>query len=250
MRVAEGNEVWVPHESEAWVRGVVTRNSVGKRRTVEVRTASGTLINADPDTIELDVGTHDSLAELAHITDLTKLPALHEPILLATLNERFKQGHIYTYTGPILISINPFKDVGLYNPATMQKYINAPLGKPMPPHAYAVADAAFKRMVASNGNNQSILVSGESGAGKTVTTKIVMEYLTAATGTNTASASGTDVSSKILQANPLLESFGNAKTLRNNNSSRSVVIYLSIYLSIRPSVRTSRSIYIKPSIYL
>jgi myosin heavy subunit len=109
--------------------------------------------------------------ELRAVADLTKLPALHEPALLQALNERFTSDDIYTFVGPILIAVNPFRRVqGLYDAATMKRWIAQQ--RDLPPHVFGVADAAFRAMVDEAGCNQSILVSGESGAGKTETTKI------------------------------------------------------------------------------
>ena len=175
----------------------------------------------------------------ATVENLINLPYLHEPAILHCLQNRYVGGDIYTYTGPILIALNPFKSVPLYTPQILESYYNFGLlksqgidsGRPLPPHVYAVADASYRdmmRVISQNTNtkspaavNQTILISGESGAGKTESTKIVLRYLT--TVGNTSGNSGLAMGSvmdKVLQSNPILESFGNAKTLRNDNSSR------------------------------
>ena len=194
--------------------------------------------------------------------NLINLPYLHEPAILFCLQvsdlvllnkppnftrfqQRYGKGDIYTYTGPILIAMNPFKRVPLYTPQILEVYYNLGLlkaqgivtddgGTPLPPHVYAIADAAYRDMMkvmmhgyglkdASSGGsgNHSILISGESGAGKTESTKIVLKYLTTV-GNSTVGSQLVDgsVMDKVLQSNPILEAFGNAKTLRNDNSSR------------------------------
>jgi myosin V len=164
---------------------------------------------------------------------------LHEPAILHCLQNRYVGGNIYTYTGPILIALNPFKSVPLYSPHILESYYNYGLLKsqgiegcrPLPPHVYAVADAAYRdmmRVVSQNltaksptAVNQTILISGESGAGKTESTKIVLRYLTTVGNSSGSSSFLTgSVMDKVLQSNPILESFGNARTLRNDNSSR------------------------------
>ena len=166
------------------------------------------------------------------------MPHLHEPSILYTLEQRYNEGDIYTYTGPILIAVNPFKQLPLYTAATLEMYYNHGLAKsqglesglPLAPHVYAIADDAYRGMMSalfdrnSDVANQSVLISGESGAGKTESTKIVLRYLTAL-GNDRSEGSVFDVSTgsimdQILQSNPILEAFGNARTLRNDNSSR------------------------------
>ena len=203
--------------------------------------------------------------------DLIHLTHLHEAAVVYCLKERYKLDEIYTSTGPILIALNPFKECPiLYSPKVMQTYLEngeemsgfynrkkskqSNLNKKLPPHVYAVADDAYRNMIRtlndkremqSNSNlnssietsNHSILVSGESGAGKTVTTKIIMKYLATLSKFSIQSSgrhsidkiivskknnAATDrtIEHQILQSNPILESFGNARTIRNDNSSR------------------------------
>ncbi|KAL6129847.1 hypothetical protein ACLB2K_068229 [Fragaria x ananassa] len=122
-----------------------------------------------------------------------------------------------TYTGSILIAVNPFQRLPhLYDNLMMNKYRGVPLGE-LNPHPFAIADAAYRQMI-NEGISQAILVSGESGAGKTESTKMLMQYL-AYMGGRSASE-GRSVEQQVLESNPVLEAFGNAKTVRNNNSSR------------------------------
>ncbi|KAG6430282.1 hypothetical protein SASPL_108346 [Salvia splendens] len=148
---------------------------------------------------------------------MTKLSYLHEPGVLANLRTRYELNEIYTYTGNILIAINPFQKLAhLSNSHMMQQYKGAPLGD-LSPHVFAIADVAYRAMI-NEGKSNSILVSGESGAGKTETTKMLMRYLAYLGGR--AVTEGRTVEQQVLESNPVLEAFGNAKTVRNNNSSR------------------------------
>ncbi|XP_010433173.1 PREDICTED: myosin-14-like isoform X2 [Camelina sativa] len=148
---------------------------------------------------------------------MTRLAYLHEPGVLQNMKSRFDINEIYTYTGNILIAVNPFRRLPhLYNNHMMQQYKGAGFGE-LSPHPFAVADAAYRQMK-NQGISQSILVSGESGAGKTETTKLLMQYLADMGGR--AVSEGRTVEKKVLESNPVLEAFGNAKTVRNNNSSR------------------------------
>ena len=148
--------------------------------------------------------------------DMVKLSYLHEAGVLHNLRRRYARDEIYTYTGQILIAVNPFQKIPhLYDQAMMEMYGGAEQGE-LSPHVYAVAEAAYKQML-SEGGSQSILVSGESGAGKTETAKHIMQYL-AHSAKHEDGTSG--VEKQVLETNPLLEAFGNAKTVRNDNSSR------------------------------
>ncbi|KAM7102076.1 unconventional myosin-IXa isoform 6-T9 [Ciconia maguari] len=146
--------------------------------------------------------------------DLCSLPDLNEKTLLENLRNRFKQEKIYTYVGSILIVINPFKFLPIYNPKYVKMYDNHQLGT-LEPHIYAVADVAYHAMLQRR-KNQCIVISGESGSGKTQSTNFLIHHLTALSQKGFASG----VEQIILGAGPVLEAFGNAKTAHNNNSSR------------------------------
>ncbi|XP_023408653.1 unconventional myosin-IXa isoform X11 [Loxodonta africana] len=146
--------------------------------------------------------------------DLCSLPDLNEKTLLENLRNRFKHEKIYTYVGSILIVINPFKFLPIYNPKYVKMYDNHQLGK-LEPHIYAVADVAYHAMLQRR-KNQCIVISGESGSGKTQSTNFLIHHLTALSQKGFASG----VEQIILGAGPVLEAFGNAKTAHNNNSSR------------------------------
>uniref|UniRef100_A0A4W6F4P1 Myosin IXA n=1 Tax=Lates calcarifer TaxID=8187 RepID=A0A4W6F4P1_LATCA len=146
--------------------------------------------------------------------DLCRLPELNERSLLDNLRSRFRQEKIYTYVGSILIVINPFKFLPIYNPKYVKMYDNHTLGD-LEPHIYAVADVAYHTMLQRE-RNQCIVISGESGSGKTQSTNFLIHHLTALSQKGFASG----VEQIILGAGPVLEAFGNAKTAHNNNSSR------------------------------
>uniref|UniRef100_A0A3Q1JK91 Myosin IXA n=1 Tax=Anabas testudineus TaxID=64144 RepID=A0A3Q1JK91_ANATE len=147
-------------------------------------------------------------------SDLCALPELTERALLESLRARFRQEKIYTYVGSILIVINPFQFLPIYNPKYVKLYDNHTLGK-LEPHIYAVADVAYHAMLQRR-RNQCIVISGESGSGKTQSTNFLIHHLTALSQKGFASG----VEQIILGAGPVLEAFGNAKTAHNNNSSR------------------------------
>ncbi|KAL3647048.1 hypothetical protein CASFOL_008016 [Castilleja foliolosa] len=142
--------------------------------------------------------------------DLIELSYLNEPSVLHNLQYRYAQDVVYSMAGPILVAINPFKDVPLYGNDFVTAYRQNLLDSP---HVYAVADKAYSDMMTDE-MNQSIIISGESGSGKTETAKIAMQYLAALCG------GGGGIESEVLQTSCALEAFGNAKTARNDNSSR------------------------------
>ncbi|KAG6515203.1 hypothetical protein ZIOFF_025588 [Zingiber officinale] len=210
VNIIMGSNVWVEDPQLSWVDGQVTKIT---GENAEVQTSNGktvvtTLSKLYPKDMEAPPGGVD---------DMTKLSYLHEPGVLQNLSARYQLNEIYTYTGNILIAINPFQRLThLYDSHMMTQYKGAPLGE-LSPHVFAVADVAFRAMV-NEGKSNSILVSGESGAGKTETTKMLMRYLAYLGGR--AATEGRTVEQQVLESNPVLEAFGNAKTVRNNNSSR------------------------------
>jgi myosin heavy subunit len=159
--------------------------------------------------------------------DLCAMPRLSKDAILSNLKKRFKGEVVYTYVGDIVVSVNPFKNVGAVGRAIRAKYKGGKTAK-LPPHIYALVDATFAEMCES-WMSQSILISGESGAGKTEAMKICLTYLgelsaaaagAAGGGSQPAGTSGDAVASQLMQTNPVMEAIGNAKTIRNNNSSR------------------------------
>lgn len=150
------------------------------------------------------------------VSDLTLLTTISDQAINENLRKRFLNGTIYTYIGHVLISVNPFRDLGIYTDAILESY----KGKnrlEVPPHVFAIAESMYYNMKAYN-ENQCVIISGESGAGKTEAAKRIMQYIAAASTTHSDSIG--KIKDMVLATNPLLESFGCAKTLRNNNSSR------------------------------
>ncbi|KAA0157294.1 hypothetical protein FNF29_00646 [Cafeteria roenbergensis] len=317
-----GADVWVADKDQAWVRAVVetlTTSASSLKATVRIEATGKSVELESP--LEPDgggardikmrnsgiPGDGDTPAEAppaegalrlsgVGLDDLIGLTHLHEPAILHVLCLRYASNIIYTYTGPILLAVNPFQRIdGLYSTELLQKYYLAGLLRsqgvdeqdPLPPHVFATADAAYRSMIDASADysegdegadamNQSVLVSGESGAGKTETAKVIMRYLSivgremkrhhgssssmassphrkarsgagaaaaaAASSAASASSPGTPLSpgqgafstshmehattgaasveERILKSNPILETFGNARTVRNENSSR------------------------------
>ncbi|KAJ1938089.1 class II myosin, partial [Linderina macrospora] len=155
------------------------------------------------------------------VEDMADLGYLNEASVVHNLKQRYASNMIYTYSGLFLVAVNPYYDLQIYGSEFVAAYRNKKRNE-MAPHIFAIADAAFHDMLHSK-ENQSILITGESGAGKTENTKKVIQYLTAIAGDRNASGgavSGSSLEQQVLSANPILESFGNAQTIRNNNSSR------------------------------
>ncbi|KAG8370771.1 hypothetical protein BUALT_Bualt13G0018100 [Buddleja alternifolia] len=208
--IIAGSHVWVEDLEVAWIDGQVTNV---KGDDVEVHASNEKKVVANLSKIY----PKDEEASPDGVDDMTKLSYLHEPGVLHNLAIRYQLDEIYTYTGSILIAINPFQRLPqLYDIHVMEQYKGAPFGK-LRPHVFAIADIAFRAMM-NEGRSNSILVSGESGSGKTETTKMLMQYIAYLGGHK--GSEGRTVEQKVLESNPVLEAFGNAKTVRNNNSSR------------------------------
>ncbi|KAG0053594.1 Myosin type-2 heavy chain 1 [Gryganskiella cystojenkinii] len=154
--------------------------------------------------------------------DLTNLSYLNEPAVLSNIKTRYSHCNIYTYSGIVLIAANPFARVNLYTQDIIQAYSGRRRGE-LEPHLFAIAEDAYRCMIRDE-KNQTIVVSGESGAGKTVSAKFIMRYFATADdsekGKDTSKAGMSETEEMILATNPIMEAFGNAKTTRNDNSSR------------------------------
>ncbi|XP_062326814.1 unconventional myosin-Ie isoform X2 [Osmerus eperlanus] len=149
------------------------------------------------------------------VDDMVLLPKINEDAIVDNLKKRYMDDYIFTYIGPVLISVNPFKQMPYFGDKEVEMYQGAAQYE-NPPHIYALADNMYRNMMIDS-ENQCVIISGESGAGKTVAAKYIMGYISRVSGGGPKVQHVKDI---ILQSNPLLEAFGNAKTLRNNNSSR------------------------------
>jgi len=150
------------------------------------------------------------------VSDLTLLSKVSNEAINENLKKRFEGREIYTYIGHVLVSVNPFRDLGIYTDDVLESY----KGKnrlEVPPHVFAIAESSYYNMKAYK-ENQCVIISGESGAGKTEAAKRIMQYIANVSGGESGEIK--QIKDMVLATNPLLESFGNAKTLRNNNSSR------------------------------
>ncbi|KAF6299167.1 myosin heavy chain 8 [Rhinolophus ferrumequinum] len=207
--------VFVTEPKESYVKSTIQSKDGGK---VTVKTESGaTLTVKDDQVYPMNPPKYDKIEDMAMMTHL------HEPAVLYNLKERYAAWMIYTYSGLFCVTVNPYKWLPVYNPEVVSAY-RGKKRQEAPPHIFSISDNAYQSMLTDR-ENQSILITGESGAGKTVNTKRVIQYFAtiAVTGEKKkeemSKMKGT-LEDQIISANPLLEAFGNAKTVRNDNSSR------------------------------
>uniref|UniRef100_A0A8K9XKA2 Myosin heavy chain 7 n=1 Tax=Oncorhynchus mykiss TaxID=8022 RepID=A0A8K9XKA2_ONCMY len=207
-------ECFVPDTEVEFVKASITSRDGDK---VTADTANGKTVTVK----DCDVHPQNP-PKFDKIEDMAMFTFLHEPAVLFNLKERYAAWMIYTYSGLFCVTVNPYKWLPVYN----QEVVSAYRGKKRseaPPHIFSISDNAYQYMLTDR-ENQSILITGESGAGKTVNTKRVIQYYAsiAAVGgkKDTASEKKGTLEDQIIQANPALEAFGNAKTIRNDNSSR------------------------------
>ncbi|KAM9667108.1 unconventional myosin-VI isoform 2-T2 [Trichechus inunguis] len=203
----DGKPVWAPHPTDGFQMGNIVDIGTGSLTIEPVNQKGKTFLALMNQVFPAE---EDSKKD---VEDNCSLMYLNEATLLHNIKVRYSKDRIYTYVANILIAVNPYFDIPkIYSSESIKSYQGKSLGT-MPPHVFAIADKAFRDMKVLK-LSQSIIVSGESGAGKTENTKFVLRYLTESYGT------GQDIDDRIVEANPLLEAFGNAKTVRNNNSSR------------------------------
>ncbi|KAI9732973.1 MAG: hypothetical protein M1818_007406 [Claussenomyces sp. TS43310] len=206
--------VWLKDSLAAFVKGWIVEEKEGNRILVQSEDGSQREVNADS-VDKVNPAKFDKADDMAELTHLNEASVVHN------LHMRYQADLIYTYSGLFLVTINPYCPLPIYT----NEYINMYKGQSRDdtkPHIFAMADEAFRNLV-DEGENQSILVTGESGAGKTENTKKVIQYLAAVAHSDSPiknKIQHSNLSQQILRANPILEAFGNAQTVRNNNSSR------------------------------
>uniref|UniRef100_A0AAQ4RR08 Myosin VC n=1 Tax=Gasterosteus aculeatus aculeatus TaxID=481459 RepID=A0AAQ4RR08_GASAC len=213
--VGEGkSRLWIPDAEHVWKSAEILKDFHFGDNILELLLEDGTHhLPVDPSNPQLPPLRNPDI--LVGENDLTALSYLHEPAVLHNLKVRFVESRIiYTYCGIILVAVNPYKQLHVYGDAIIHAYSGQNMGD-MDPHIFAVAEEAYKQMP-RNQKNQSIIVSGESGAGKTVSARYAMRYFAVVS----KSGSKTNVEDKVLASNPITEAIGNAKTTRNDNSSR------------------------------
>ncbi|XBW35979.1 hypothetical protein QEN19_001552 [Hanseniaspora menglaensis] len=233
-------EYWVSDEEHLFVKAKLLK-TISNDKLFEVEIS---LPNSSSTKIKkVDSVFPSNASYFDNVNNLSQLPNLNEPSVLNNLQHRFKDGNIYTYSGLFLVAVNPYKhDDNLYTDSMVQKYHNnssnsgliaasnnySTVAKnksninELQPHVFAIAQEALHNLFSEH-KDQSILVTGESGAGKTENTKKILQYLTNVTqhaNVSSENPESINFEDKILESNPILESFGNATTVKNNNSSR------------------------------
>ncbi|XP_004071883.1 myosin-9 isoform X1 [Oryzias latipes] len=210
--------VWVPSERLGFEPGSV-KEEHGDECVVELAD-SGKKVKVNKDDIQ-----KMNPPKFSKVEDMAELTCLNEASVLHNLKERYYSGLIYTYSGLFCVVINPYKNLPIYSEEIVEMYKGKKRHE-MPPHIYAITDTAYRSMMQDR-EDQSILCTGESGAGKTENTKKVIQYLAHVASSHktkkdqsSSILSHGELEKQLLQANPILEAFGNAKTIKNDNSSR------------------------------
>ncbi|KAK9399978.1 myosin-9 [Crotalus adamanteus] len=203
--------VWVPSEKNGFEPASL-KEEVGDEAIVELA-ENGKKVRVNKDDIQ-----KMNPPKFSKVEDMAELTCLNEASVLHNLKERYYSGLIYTYSGLFCVVINPYKNLPIYSEEIVEMYKGKKRHE-MPPHIYAITDTAYRSMMQDR-EDQSILCTGESGAGKTENTKKVIQYLAHVASSHKTKKDQGELERQLLQANPILEAFGNAKTVKNDNSSR------------------------------
>jgi len=203
------NYTWITDKEEGYIAARIISQS-GDNFVVELDNGDQRTVHGN-DLQKMNPPKFDKVEDMADLTHLNEASVVHN------LRLRYHSNLIYTYSGLFLVAVNPYFKIQIYTDQYIQNYRGKKRSE-MPPHIYATSDMAYLDMLQDH-ENQSILITGESGAGKTENTKKVIQYLAAIAGGSGKDKKG-NLEDQILRANPILESFGNAQTVRNNNSSR------------------------------
>ncbi|KAI8905199.1 P-loop containing nucleoside triphosphate hydrolase protein [Gorgonomyces haynaldii] len=231
----KGTKAWFKDAHEGYVTGTLVSKTVDDSKVVLKFTLDSNgqeeLFESTPQ--KLEKNNYDDLPLLKNpphlegADDLTSLSYLHEAAVLNSVKIRYQQHIIYTYSGLVLIAMNPFARLNIYSREQMREYAGRPRHE-LEPHLFAIAEEAYRKMIDEK-QNQSIIVSGESGAGKTQSAKYVMRYFATVDELSSLSRRGSTtepgggvskIEDAVLSTNPIMEAFGNSKTTRNDNSSR------------------------------
>ncbi|KRG04565.1 myosin heavy chain, non-muscle isoform X5 [Drosophila mojavensis] len=219
--------VWVPHENQGFVAASIKREH-GDEVEVELAETGKRVMILRDDIQKMNPPKFDKVEDMAELTCLNEASVLHN------IKDRYYSGLIYTYSGLFCVVVNPYKKLPIYTEKIMERYKGIKRHE-VPPHVFAITDSAYRNMLGDR-EDQSILCTGESGAGKTENTKKVIQFL-AYVAASKPKGSGAvpnpavlisshqetfagELEQQLLQANPILEAFGNAKTVKNDNSSR------------------------------
>ncbi|XP_015236697.1 PREDICTED: myosin-10-like isoform X6 [Cyprinodon variegatus] len=210
--------VWVPSEKHGFESASI-REERGDEVEVELTDSQRKL------TLSREEVQRMNPPRFSKVEDMADLTCLNEASVLHNIRERYYSGLIYTYSGLFCVVVNPYKHLPIYTESIVEMYRGKKRHE-MPPHIYAISEAAYRSMLQDR-EDQSILCTGESGAGKTENTKKVIQYLAHVASSHKGSTLGRnkepvqgELERQLLQANPILEAFGNAKTVKNDNSSR------------------------------
>uniref|UniRef100_A0AAY4CV86 Methyl-CpG binding domain protein 3b n=1 Tax=Denticeps clupeoides TaxID=299321 RepID=A0AAY4CV86_9TELE len=208
----KGACVWVPDPEDVWVSARLLRDFCPGDEQLQLELSDGRVRLITQTSGLPPLGNPDILEGE---NDLTALSFLHEPAVLHNLHVRFLDyNSIYTYCGIVLVAINPYEQLPIYGEEVIDAYSGQDMAD-MEPHVFSVAEEAYRTMTREE-TNQSIIISGESGSGKTVSAKFTMRYFAVVGG----AVQQTSVEDRVLASNPIMEAIGNAKTTRNDNSSR------------------------------
>lgn len=211
--------VWVPNGNQGFVAASIKREQGDEVEVDLAETGKRVMVHRD-DIQKMNPPKFDKVEDMAELTCLNEASVLHN------IKDRYYSGLIYTYSGLFCVVVNPYKKLPIYTEKIMERYKGIKRHE-VPPHVFAITDTAYRSMLQDR-EDQSILCTGESGAGKTENTKKVIQYLAyvaaskpkgSGAGPHPALIIG-ELEQQLLQANPILEAFGNAKTVKNDNSSR------------------------------
>lgn len=201
---------WIPHPEQVFAPA--TLQSIDGDKAL-FKDEAGEALSVPAKDVPACPKVHD--AQLVGVDNICTLEEVNEGALLHAVKVRYLKTQVYTRVARILIAVNPFQSLPIYSGQYLEKYRRAPESMDLPPHVFGIGLDAVNGLRRGDGKNQAVLISGESGAGKTESTKLILSYITDAVGGGSGG-----IQDRIMQTNPILESFGNAMTVRNNNSSR------------------------------